>query len=235
LSRSPGSIVRPALAVLVGLLMLVASSCALPDVSTTVVVEWDRDHLTIEKTVEDSDIIAAGEIVKIDPPRWNSRDGEQWRPREEQTMAVLYTTFYVEPTALLKGTPEWGTPIAFRIQNGVVGGDADLSVGDRVVAFGASDGRYGPGGVYQPADAYWLTNGNNSVWIQEGGTGVYRNPGYTKDPAEASLSLEELEARIAAFTSSAGGAGTTPTPSTISSTTSISDEAAIARLRTPVG
>ena len=166
-----------------------------------------RDH------VEDSDIIAVGEIVKIDPPRWNSPDGEQWRPREEQTLAVLYTTFYVEPTALLKGTPKWGTPIAFRIQNGVVGGDADLSLGDKVVAFGASDGRYGPGAVYQPAGAYWLTNGNNSIWIQEGETGVYRNPGYTKDPAEASLSLEELEARIAAFTSSAGGADTTIAPS----------------------
>jgi hypothetical protein len=213
LSRAPGSIVRPALAVLLGLLALVASGCALPDVSTSVVNEWDPDHLTIEKHVEDSDIIAEGEIVKIDPPRWNSPDGEQWRPREEQTLAVLYTTFYVEPTAVLKGTPEWGTPIAFRIQNAVVGSDADLAVGDRVVAFGASDGRYGPGAVYQPAGAYWLTNDNNSIWIQEGRTGVYRNQGYTKDPAEASLSLEEFEARIAALPSSAGGAGTTTTHS----------------------
>ncbi len=206
--------------------MVIVSSCALPGVSTTIVVEWDRDHLTIEKNVEDSDIIAVGEVVKIDAPRWNSPDGEQWRPHEEQTLAVLYTTFYVEPTALLKGTPKWGTPIAFRIQNGVVEGDADLSLGDNVVAFGASDGRYGPGAVYQPAGAYWLTNGNNSIWIQEGGTGVYRNPGYTEDPAEASLSLEELKARIAAFTSSAGEAGTTIPPSAISPTTSVSDDGA---------
>ncbi|MFH0915518.1 MAG: hypothetical protein V1912_03610 [bacterium] len=214
-----------ALAVLVGLLMLAVSGCsALPAVSTTVVVEWDRDHLTIEKHVEDSDIIAVGEIVEIDPPRWNSPDGEQWRPREEQTLAVLYTTFYVEPTALLKGTSEWGTPIAFRIQNGVVGGDADLSVGERVVAFGASDGRYGPGAVYQPAGAYWLTNGNNSIWIQKGGIGVYRNQGYTKDPGEASLSLEELEARIAALTSSNEEVSPTTTPSSTQPTTSPSDE-----------
>jgi hypothetical protein len=184
--------------VLFGLVLLAASGCGpypYPNVSTTVVLEWDPDALTIEHQVEDSDIVVVGEIVKVDTPRWNSPDGKAWRPPEDQATAVFYTTFYIEPARLLKGTQKWGTPVAFRVMRGIAGGDVQLSVGDEVVAFGASDGRWGPGGVYQPAGAYWLTNENNSIWIAE--AGLYRNQGYTKDPAEAALSLEALEDRVA--------------------------------------
>lgn len=66
-----------------------------------------------------------------------------------------------------------------------------------MVVFGMAQQRYGPGGVYEPADAYWLTSENNSVGVEE--TGGYRNQGRAKDPGEASLSLEEFRELVASY------------------------------------
>ena len=192
---------------LLGLVVLAATGCLASFPVPTTTQEWDPDALTIEKQVGYSAIIAVGTIVKIDESRWNSPDGEEWRPREEETLPIFYTTFYVEPTELLKGTPEWDTPIAFRVTGRTTEGDLHLSEGDKVVVFGASDQRYGTGGVYEPADAYWLTMENNSAWVEE--AGVYKNQGRTKDPAEAALSLQALKVRVAGFTS---GETSTSTP-----------------------
>ena len=163
----------------------------------TATASWDPDYLTIEKQMELSGIVVAGTVVKIDAPRCNSPDGKEWSPPEDQTLPIVYTTFYVEPAQILKGTPEWGTPVAFRVTGNTQEGDLQLSVGEKIVVFGTTQARYGPGGVYQPAGAYWLTEEENSAWVE--GAGVYTNQGHTKDPAERALSLEALKDRVASF------------------------------------
>jgi hypothetical protein len=161
----------------------------------TAAISWDPDFLTIERQVEISDVIVVGTIIKVDDTRWNSPDGKEWSPPEEESLPIVYETFYLEPTTVLKGTPRWGTPIAFRMTYNSLDGVASFSAGENVVAFGSAGQRYGPGGVYQPADAYWLTLENNSLWLEQ--AGVYRNQGHTKDPAEATMSLEALEGIVA--------------------------------------
>ena len=76
---------------------------------------WDPDSLTVERQTQETDLIIVGEIVQIDPSAWNSPDGEQWQPPEEATLPIVYTTFYIKPTQVLKGEPQWGVPVAFRV------------------------------------------------------------------------------------------------------------------------
>jgi hypothetical protein len=170
---------------------------------------WDENYLTVERQTQESDLIVVGKIVQIDAGKWNSPDGKQWQPPEEQTLPIVYTTFYVEPTRVLKGEPRWGGPVAFRM-TGVIessnkgvessSGNLTLGVGDTVVVFGVIEDRYGPGGVYEPADAYWVTMGENSIWAEKSGKVV--NGGHTKDPAEASLSEASLVSEISSYVDS---------------------------------
>ncbi len=162
----------------------------------TVSIEYDLPHMTIEDWTNASDLVVAGTVVKVNPPRWNSDDGKSWKPRgENDPMAVVYQTFYVQPEEILKGAPQWGTPVAFRAVwwNSPSGG-GPLSVGDLVAAFGQVDPeRYG-GGEYQPADAYWLMSEKNSLWVKQGDD--YVNQGILKDEAERTLTLDELKTRM---------------------------------------
>ena len=160
------NIVRIAAAVL-GLFLLFAGALACGAGSTassgeidlgplpTVFIEYDLPRMTIEDWTNASDLVVAGTVVKVDPPRWNSDDGKPWKPRgEDDPMAVVYQTFYVQPEETLKGAPQWGTPVAFRAVwwNSPSGG-GPLSVGDLAVAFGQPDPEPQGGGVDQPEDA----------------------------------------------------------------------------------
>lgn len=162
----------------------------------TVAIEWDIPHMTIEDWTNASDLVVVGTVVKVDPPRWNSRDGKPWKPRgEDAPMAVVYQTFYVQPKETPRGAPKWGIPVAFRAVwwNSPSGG-GPLAAGDLVVAFGQVDPELYGGGAYQPADAYWLISGANSLWVKrdEG----FVNQGIVKDRVEQVLTLGELKARI---------------------------------------
>ena len=170
----------------------------------TAAIEWDLPHMTIADWTADSDLIVAGTVVKVDEPRWNSADGKRWSPHEDDSEALVYQTFYVQVETPFKGNPRWGTPVAFRAWWNSPTGLGPIAIGDMVVAFGSSaPGRYGNAGVFQPADAYWLTSEGNSLWIKRGQD--YENQGIVKDQSERSLTLDELEARIR----EAGGPGTT--------------------------
>lgn len=178
---------------------------------------WDRDYLTVEKQTERSEIIVAGKVVQIDTPRWNGPEGKQWKPSLATQEAVVYTTFYVKPTAILKGEPKWSRDlVAFRLTGvfpnavssqqlsttlttGYQGGSPPrLAVGDVVVAFGRlAPGRYG-GGVYDPAEAYWLTSAENSLWAGVDESNLV-NQGVTKYPDERALSLDSLALKVADY------------------------------------
>jgi len=134
-------------------------------------------------------------VTKIDQPRWNSADGKQWSPRNEESTPMVYETFYVEPSDVLKGTPKWGAPVAYRVWINTDWGAPSLAVGDRVVAFGeVFTSPAGSEAVYQPADAYWLTGDINGLWVEKDGR--YQNQGHMTDEMERSLTLKGLEDRI---------------------------------------
>jgi hypothetical protein len=171
---------------------------------------WDENYLTVARQTQEADLIVVGEVVKVDTSMWNSPDGKQWTPDEKETLPIVYTTFYVKPTQVLKGEPKWGTPVPFRVTGTIVAPSADsqstssrlgLGVGDTIVAFGSIEDRYGTGGVYKPAEAYWLAMEENSIWTEQDGQFV--NKGHTKDPAERSLPLATLESEITALVSGA--------------------------------
>ena len=139
--RSRGSVASFTALCLVGFIAMAVCACAQASTSTsgtrlsgppmTAAASWDPDYLTIEKQMELSGIVVAGTVVKIDAPRCNSPDGKEWSPPEDQTLPIVYTTFYVEPAQILKGTPEWGTPVAFRVTGNTQEWDLQLSVGER--------------------------------------------------------------------------------------------------------
>jgi hypothetical protein len=197
-----------------GVLPLAASACNQAEKSDgtklgpipTAAIEWDLPHMTIADWTRDSDLIVAGAVVKVDEPRWNSADGKRWSPHgwDDDSEALVYQTFYVGVEEALKGSPQWEGPVAFRAWWNSASGSGPVNVGDMVVAFGElSPGRYGAQGVYQPAEAYWLTSEGNSLWLKQGR--AYENQGIVKDKVERLLTLDELESRVR----EAGGPGTT--------------------------
>ena len=159
----------------------------------TAAVEWDPAKLTVISLAMDSDLVAAGTVVKVDEPRWNSADGKQWTPTGD-SFALVYETLYVQLDQTFKGAPRWGDPVAFRVWTNTTQGRPSLAVGDKVVAFGVANTKlYGPEGVYEPADAYWLTADNNSLWVEKEGT--YVNQGHTRDADESSMTLADIQSR----------------------------------------
>lgn len=155
---------------------------------------YTEDALTVKAQAARSDIVLVGRIVEFLPARWNSVDGKAWYPDEEIALPTVYSTFLVEPQTIVKGTPRWGSPVAFRLPGGtpeVESGPPDLSpeIGQVVLLFGVDEQRYGPGAHYEP-EAYWLTVGTGSVFVASG-------PGYARlrpmaDPKENSVSLEAV-------------------------------------------
>jgi hypothetical protein len=130
------------------------------------------EQLTIERQTARSDIIVVGNVVRVDKARWNGSGGK--KPGQlsclPDVMPIVYSTFYVEPSQVLKGVQRWGAPIAFRTTAVLTGSNTpagfvatlpsiedtpsgmEVAVGDRVVAFGEADAtRYGAGCTNRPA------------------------------------------------------------------------------------
>lgn len=170
---------------------------------------YDPEALTLKNLVKQSDIVVVGEIVKVDPARWNNATNTEWTPTQgTDNLPLVYTTFYVEPEQILEGTPKWGEPIAFRTVGGTVTGtdtpadrvetgNLSLGVGDRVFLLGTSKQFYGSEPVYQPADAYWLTLDENGVWRLQDDQFV--NQGFTKNANENKMRLKDIVAAIQAL------------------------------------
>lgn len=170
---------------------------------------YDPEALTLKNLVKQSDIVVVGKIVKVDPARWNNAANTEWTPTQgTDNLPLVYTTFYVEPEQILKGTPKWGEPIAFRTVGGtatgmdtpvdrVETGNLSLRVGDRIFLLGTSKQFYGSEPVYQPADAYWLTLDENGVWALQDDEFV--NQGFTKNANEKKMKLKDIVAAIQAL------------------------------------
>lgn len=147
----------------------------------------------------ESDVVVWGTVIEVSPARWNSTDGLEWHGTSEADMPIVYTTFLVEPREVLKGTPAWGTPVAFRTLGGFFGdGDrmvgntgefANLSVGDEIVVMGVDHPFYG--GVYD-RPAYWSLVNATSIYRGNAKAGFRRLNASGGDMASLDLvSLEE--------------------------------------------
>jgi hypothetical protein len=169
---------------------------------------WPEGYTTISNQTQKSDVIVYGEVVKIDPGRWNSPDGRDWTPKDEMTVKLIYTTFYVKPVEMMKGKPKWGDPIAFRVSGGTVPGDdlirasddfgslEGLSVGDRVLVFGAElPGKYGDETSYTP-DGYWLVAETYSAFLEH--DDAFKALGGATSPSEKGSTLAQMKASIEA-------------------------------------
>jgi hypothetical protein len=167
--------------------------------------EW----VEVENQARRADIIVRGVVVGIEDSRWNSPDGNPWTPDESVAMPVPYTTFYVKPIAILKGTSKWPDPIPFRLAGGTfgpdreqiaaagVGGLPDLKVGDEVILFGIDEVRYGAGAVYTPP-AYWLLSDMHSLFTPKGADagGLFVSMAGVSDPAIGTTSEEQIRAFV---------------------------------------
>jgi len=111
---------------------------------------------SLERCTNESQLIVQGTVTKVDPP--HPAAGDVTNP---------YIAFYVEPDEVLKGSPRFGTPVAFALL-APVGGAAEppaespLSKGDEVLLFsyhGDADLPTGSGarGAYFPwNDSYGI-------------------------------------------------------------------------------
>jgi len=123
-----------------------------------------------ESAVLNSELIVYGAVVKLDPARFNSPDGKPWRSTTEEDMSMIFETFYVQPEEVLKGSPRFGTPVAFMLMGGTEGiPSSRVKIGEKVLVFG----HYNQGvlgNVSWKSDAYW-------PWLGE--LGIYRPNGAT--------------------------------------------------------
>jgi hypothetical protein len=180
-----------------------------PSVGSTKVVTvskiYAEDFLKTPKQFASADVVVVGTILKVDTARWNSSDGAEWMPDESVAMPVPYTTFYIQPTQILKGTPKWDAPIPFRIEGGAFGPDAakatqfatdlpKLQPGMVVIAFGKDEQRYGKGAVYSPS-AYWLLSSSYSLF--ENRDGNFVSVSGVETPGIGSVTIAQLEALAA--------------------------------------
>lgn len=163
----------------------------------------------VENQVRRADIIVRGVIVSIEASRWNSPDGYPWTPDESVAMPVPYTTFQVEPIAMLKGTSKWGSPIPFRFAGGTFGPDReqisaadaaglpDFKVGDEVILFGIDEVRYGKGAIYHPP-AYWLLSDAHSLFTPKSADpdGVFVSMAGVSDSAIGATSEEQIRVLV---------------------------------------
>lgn len=110
-----------------------------------------------------AELIVYGEVVKVDPARWNTPDGRQptHAPRSADDNPVIYTTFYVQPTEM-KGTPRFGTPIAIMVPYH----DELLAEGDEVLVFAEYGETWGPGTWKQ--DAYFSVEEARGIYMKVG-------------------------------------------------------------------
>jgi hypothetical protein len=113
----------------------------------------------VDSYANESQLIIRGTVTKVDPPRVAAGD-----------VANPYIVFYVEPAELLKGTPGFGSPVAFALlapggatqPTGGSAAESPLSEGDDVLLFAYSSDRdlstaSGSQGVYFPwNDSYGI-------------------------------------------------------------------------------
>lgn len=116
-----------------------------PDVSDSLFL----DPLVAQKH---ADVIVYGKITKID-------------------RSPAYITCYVEPKEVLKGTPKWGTPVAFIVMGSVEEGTTGpVLVGDSVLVIGED---YVAKRVYDidpNTHAYFAMNSYTGIYVETGGT-----------------------------------------------------------------
>ncbi|MCL5736640.1 MAG: hypothetical protein M1274_13850 [Actinobacteria bacterium] len=167
------------------------------------------DVVRVENQARKAEIIIRGVVERVDASRWNSPDGNKWTPDESVAMPVPYTTFWVKPLEIIKGTPKWASPVAFRYAGGAFGperdevlaadvpGLPDLKVGDEVIAFGLDEVRYGKGATYTPP-AYWLLSDMLSLFSPKNGgpEGEFSSAAGVQDPGIGVTSVAQLRAMV---------------------------------------
>ncbi len=141
-------------------------------------IDYDPYFLTVVGQTEHSDLIVVGEVVQIDPARWNSPDGKRWIPEDTLVVPLIFRTFWVQPTEVLKGSPTASGPLPFFVHGGIEGeASAPVDVGETVLVFGreapkntATDG-YWPEGYQAVADENGIYQPDEDQFVRWGGRG----------------------------------------------------------------
>ncbi|NLT35006.1 MAG: hypothetical protein GXX83_03810 [Gaiellales bacterium] len=113
----------------------------------------------------------------------------------------MYRTFTVEPSEILKGKPEFGTPVQFFVEGGIVGEvSGPVDEGDKVLVFGQYDQTL-YGGTW-PKDAYHSTHGEWSIFkeTETGLTNLFVLGGFERQMADKGfdrVTLDDVRAEVA--------------------------------------
>lgn len=185
---------------------------------------YDRQALRAEEMVKWEDIIVQGVVSEIIRGRWNTPEGKAWVAVPDEAVAepVIYTTYLVTPSRVLKTAPglKVGEPVAFHAKGGIdtasaspgdtaaanAAGMSDnplgLAVGDQVVMFGEQKWYYG--GEVSP-DGYTATEASVFVWDESSASFVRLLPSPDGTPVQAALTPETVALALAL--ASAAGKG----------------------------
>jgi hypothetical protein len=143
----------------------------------TYTADWDPAALTISSLATGADVIVRGRVTQEPTARWNSADGEHWKPKSATEGPQFYTTWIIRVDEVLKGSAKVGDLVDFRYVGGTVdfnghrahyvGNDyPDLSKDDQVIVFGiAKTNMQNTAGL----PGFWLLAGGLSVFRLEGG------------------------------------------------------------------
>jgi hypothetical protein len=126
---------------------------------------------SLQHFVTESELIITGYVVKVDPARWNTPDGQrsashmQFTPDGHEYQSFTYVTFYVHPEENLKGSPRFGSPIAIMIYD--LGGrdTGPLDEGDEVIVMTQYEKQ--PPGNWKE-DAYFLSEWDLGIYMRVG-------------------------------------------------------------------
>ncbi len=118
-----------------------------------------------------AELIVYGKVVKVDPARWSTPDGQPRDSRSDASaFARIYTTFYVEPTEI-KGTPRFGTPVAIMVEFH----DKLLAPGDEVLVFAeyyeewrSEHGTWNPNAYFSEVRGIYMKVGEEYLNLESG-------------------------------------------------------------------
>ncbi|GAB4246183.1 MAG: hypothetical protein Kow00122_03170 [Thermoleophilia bacterium] len=168
----------------------------------------------VDNMAREADVIVEGMLAEVIEGRWNTEDGRAWGQIPDEAVAepVIYTTYLVKPTSILKGKTNPGSLVAFHVKGGVdsaivspeerkaldeqgISAPLRLDIGDEIVVFGYEFWPYG-GSVLPPG----YTTDVSGIFIR--GRGDAREyarllPSPDGTPEEARVTPERIRQAVA--------------------------------------
>jgi hypothetical protein len=122
---------------------------------------------SLKHLARDAELVVYGQVTEVDRARYNTPDGTK-DERTYPSRPQQYVTFYVEPDQVLKGSPRFGTPIAFALEVGTSGVSySPVLVRDEVLVY--ADYRENLLRGNGEEDIYMASESHRSVFMKVGG------------------------------------------------------------------